>query len=177
MSRKGKSGMSNGSGGALPPTAAPSGGSVRFSKSEIENATDNYWSTGYNNKREAARVLSGDITESEYAKEYAKNGMKSDKTIQKQIDERGRDYTNRNWEPKSQSQWEAEGRETYKNQLERAKSYSVQDSAKRLGVNVNYSTSVSEARRILGNATYDAILESSIASARKAVNAHKRRRK
>lgn len=176
MGRKSKSGMS--SGGAGNSSAASVRDSVKFGNQQMANASDDYWNSGWGNKKDAARILSGDLTEDQFVSKYAKDGAKSDKAIQDMIDRNGRDYTNQNWSAKSKAEWEAEGKRQYNQALDQAKQYSIGDTAKRLGVgNIDWRTSESEARRILGDKTYDALLNASRQSARKAVDSHKRRRR
>lgn len=167
--RGGGSGMSS-------SASSRGGGGVRFTSQEMEDASDDYWNSGWSNKKEAARIMSGDMTEDKFVSTYVKEGIKSDQAIQRSIDANGRNYTNQNWSAKSRTEWEAEGRTQYNKSLNQAEQYSVGDIAKRLGVGINYTTPTSEARRILGNSTYDALLNTARQSARKAVDSHKRRR-
>jgi len=171
--RGGGSGMSGGGRGASQAVEEP----VRFGNQQMQDASDDYWNSGWSNKKEAARILSGDLSEDKFVNQYVKDGMKSDKAIQDRIDRNGRDYTNRNWSAKSKADWESEGRNAYNQAMDQAKQYSVGDTAKRLGVDgINWRTSENEARRILGDRTYNALLNESKRGARRAVDSHKRRR-
>ena len=158
-------------------SSARGGESVKFTSQQMANASDDYWSSGWRDKSDAAKILSGDTTEEKFVSKYVRDGMKVDKAIQDSIDKNGRDYTNRNWSAKTKEQWEAEGRKQYNQSLQQAQQYSVGDTAKRLGVSgVNWRTSEREARRILGNQTYNALLDESKRGARRAVDSHKRKR-
>lgn len=187
--RGSKSGMGGArAGGAVNESEPAYGGAVRsLNGTTIQQANNDYWSTGVKNKTEIAQRIVGTgefSSEESFVNNQIKQREKADQAIVDAYNKNPTSYNKDNYDymmrtKKSSAELAKEYRREYNETRQNALNMAAADVAKRMGYNVSGSTgdySASALNSLMGKASADALRASVTSNARKFLDSRKRKK-
>ena len=164
------------------------GGAIRsLNGTTVQQANDDYWSTGVRNKTYIAKAIAGEggyASRETYANNYAKSMEKSNQAVIDKYNNNPTNYTKSHYDyvmrtRKSTEEYRQEGGREYDRIRQDALNMASADVAKRMGYNISGSRgdhSASALNSVMGKSNADALRASVVRNARQFLDSRRRRR-